>query len=224
MVSPPSGGESTSSRLGLPIARPVCDVPQCETSPILLPCPRSPGSLRGCVLASLGQPGLVCVSTLSSHRKGGGQSQRDPQSLHDSGRPSLAGEGVVRRPSPSANPTTSRTALVGPAVAAAPLQPLLSRRPRTEPSRVATLQRILLKLGFSQGSALEMSACFRTSTSRLYQAKWMLFCGWYRGRGVALVNATVLLIVNFLVHLRCDKGLSVSAVKGWRNLGKFYAS
>ena len=43
----------------------------------------------------------------------------------------------------------------------------------------------------------------------------MLFCGWCRGRGVAPVNATIPLIVDFLVHLRCYKGLSVLAVKGY---------
>ena len=37
--------------------------------------------------SSLGQPGPVSVSTLSSGRKGGGSSQRDPQSLHDFDRP-----------------------------------------------------------------------------------------------------------------------------------------
>ena len=62
-----------------------------------------------------------------------------------------------------------------------------------------------------------MSGCVRTSTSRLYQTKWLFFCGWCRGRGVAPVNTTVPLIVDFLVHLRCDKGLSVSAVKGYRS-------
>ena len=45
----------------------------------------------------------------------------------------------------------------------------------------------------------------------------MLFCGWCRGRGVAPVNANVPMIVDFLVHLRRDKGLSVSAVKGYRS-------
>ena len=45
----------------------------------------------------------------------------------------------------------------------------------------------------------------------------MLFCGWCRGRGIAPVNATIPMIVDFLVHLRPDKGLSVSAVKGYRS-------
>ena len=44
----------------------------------------------------------------------------------------------------------------------------------------------------------------------------MLFCGWCHGRGVAPVNATVPMIVDFLAYLRRDKGLSVSAVKGYR--------
>ena len=170
-------------------------------------------------MSSLGQPGPVRVSTLSSGLKGDGFSQRDwvTQSLHDSGRPPLAGEGLVRRPSTSTNPTTFRSALVGPVVAATPLQQVPPRRPRVEPSRMVTLQRFLRKLVFLRGSAIEMSGCVRTSTSRLYQAKWMLFCGWCRGRGVAPVNATVPLIVDFLVHLRRDKGLSVSAVKGYRS-------
>ena len=44
----------------------------------------------------------------------------------------------------------------------------------------------------------------------------MHFCGRCRGRGFAPVNATVPMIVDFLVHLRLDKGLSVLAVKGYR--------
>ena len=216
MVSPPSGGEGPSSSLGLAVDRPVCNEFQREASPILFSCPGSSGGLRGCVSSSLGQLGPVCVSTLSSGRKGGGLSQRDPQSLHDSGRPPLAREGVVRRPSLSTDPTTSGASVVGPVVAAAPLQQVPQRRPHAEPSRVATLQH-LRKLGFSRASAVEMSSRVRTSTSRLCQVKWMLICGWRLGSGVAPINATVPLIVDFLVHLCRDKGLSVSAVKGCRS-------
>ena len=50
----------------------------------------------------------------------------------------------------------------------------------------------------------------RASTSRGGRS-----CGWCRGRGVAPVNATVPIVVDFLIHLRHDKGLFVSAVKGY---------
>ena len=49
----------------------------------------------------------------------------------------------------------------------------------------------------------------------MYQSRWQIFCGWCRGRGVAPVNPTVPVVVDFLIHLRLDKGLSVSAVKGY---------
>ena len=216
VVSPPACGERPTSSLGLAVDRPVRNESQCEASPILFPCPESPGGLRGSISSSLSQPGPGRVSTLSSGRKGGGSNQRDPQSLHDSGRSLLAREGVVHQPS-STDPTTSGTSVMEPVVAAAPLQRVPQWRPCAEPSHIATLQRLLRKSGFSRGSAVEMSGCVRTSTSRLYQAKWMLFCGWCRGRGVAPVDATVPMIVDFLVHLRRDKGLSVSAVKGYRS-------
>ena len=131
------------------------------------------------------------------------------------GRTPLAIEGVVCRPSSSTDPTTSRPALVGQSAPAAPLQPLPPRRPRTEPSRVATLKRHFRKLGFSGRAARVLSGCLRYSTSRLYQSRWQIFCGWCCGRGVAPVNATVPVVVDFLIHLRHDKGLSVSAVKGY---------
>ena len=133
----------------------------------------------------------------------------------DSGRTPLAREGVVRRPSSSTDPTTSRPALVGQSAPAAPLQSLPPRHPRVEPSRVATLKRHFQKSGFSGSAARVLSGCLRDSTSRLYQSRWQIFCGWCRGRGVAPVNATVPVVVDFLIHLCHDKGLSVSAVKGY---------
>ena len=163
----------------------------------------------------MGRVGRVRFSSLSPGREGCGSSQRDPKSLHDSGLPSLAGEGVVCGPPPAADPITSGATSVGPVASAAPLQLLPPGPPRAEPSRVATLKHLLRKSGFSRGAALEMSGCVRESIARLYQAKWLSFCGWCRGRGVAPVNATVPLIVDF-IYLRRDKDLSVSAIKGYR--------
>ena len=45
VVSSPSGGEVTASRLGQSVDRPFCDEPQRKTAPLLLACPRSPGRL-----------------------------------------------------------------------------------------------------------------------------------------------------------------------------------
>ena len=215
MVSPPSVGEVTASCLGQSVDRPVCDEPQRKTAPVLLASPGSPGHLRGCVSASLGRPGSVRVPSLSSGRSGDRPCPRAVACRNDSGRTPLAREGVVRSLTSSTDPTTSRPALVGQSASAAPLQLLPPRRPRAEPSRVATLKRHFRKSGFSGRAAGVLSGCLRSSTSRLYQSRWQIFCGWCRGRGVTPVNAAVPVVVGFLIHLRHDKGLSVSAVKGY---------
>ena len=210
VVSSPSGGKITTSCVGQSIDRPLCDVPQRETAPVLLASPISPGHLRGCVSPSLGRPGSLLVHSLSSGRSGDRPCPRVVACRDDSGRSSLAREGVVRRPATSADPTTSHPALVGQSAAATPLQPLPPRRPHVEPSRVATLKRHFRKSGFSGRAARVLSGCLRESSSRLYQSRWQIFCGWYCGRGVAPVNATVPVVVDFLIHLHQDKGLSVS--------------
>ena len=129
-----------------------------------------------------------------------GSGQRDPKSLSD-----LWPEKAWFAPPPPTDPTTTGPPTVEPAAAATTLQPVPRRRPRPEPSRVATLKRLLRKSGFSRGAALEMSSCVRESTTRLYQSQWLSFCGWCRGRGVSPVDATISLIVDFLIHLRRDK-------------------
>ena len=215
VVSSSSGGEVTASRLGQFVDRPFCDEPQRETAPLLLTCPGSPGRLRGRVSSSLGRPGPVRVPSLSFDRSGDRPCPRVIAPHTDSGRTPLAREGVIRRPSTSTDQTTSRPALVGQSASAASLQPLPPRHPRAEPSLVATLKRHFRKSGFSGRAARALSGCLRSSTSRLYQSRWQIFCGWCRGRGVAPVNATVPVVVDSLIHLRHDKGLSISAVKGY---------
>ena len=215
VISPSSGGEITVSRVGQPVDRPFCDVPQRETAPVLLACPGSPGRLRGCVSPSLGRPGSLCVPSLCSGRSGDRPRPRVIAGSDDTGRTSLAREGVVRRLAAASDPTTPGSALLGQAASATPLQSVPSRRPRAEPSRLETLKRHYRKSGFSGRAARVMAGVLRETSSRLYQSRWRIFCGWCRGRSVAPVNATVPVVVDFLIHLRQDKGLSVSAVKGY---------
>ena len=190
MVAPSTGSEETPAHVGVPHAGLVRDSPKCEAAPVLLSDPGSSSPLRGCLLSPLERPRHLRVPSLSYGRKSRGSGQRDPKSLNDPGRPSLAGEGLVRRPPPPTDPTTAGPPTVGPAAAATRLQPVPRRRPRPEPSCVATLKRLLRKSGFSRGTAFEMSSCVRESTARLYQSQWLSFCGWWRGR--ALLQLTPL--------------------------------
>ena len=160
VVSPPSGGESTSSCVGQSVNRPVCDLPQREAAPVLLACPGSPGRLRGCVSSSLGRPGSVRVPSLSSGRSGDRPRPGVVACRDDSGRTSLAREGVVRRLAASTDPTTPGSTLLGQTASATPLQSVPSRR-----SLVATLQRHYRKSGFSGRAARVLSGVLRESSS-----------------------------------------------------------
>ena len=215
VVSPPSGGEGASSYVGNPSIDlfATCLNAKLPLYCSLVPDPQAvfedafrhpwddldlyafpPFALVGRVIARVRQSSRVAMTLVRS---------------------SLAREGVVRRLAASTDPTTPGSSLLGQAASAAPLQPVPSRRPRAEPSRVATLKRHYRKSGFSGSAARVLSGVLRESSSRLYQSRWKIFCGWCRGRSVAPVNASVPVVVDFLIHLRQDKGLSVSAVKGY---------
>ena len=171
VVSPSSSGEITASRVGQSVDQPFCDVPQRETAPVLLACPGSPGRLRGCVSPSLGRPGSVRVPSLCSGRSGDRLRPRVIAGSDDSGRTSLAREGVVRRLAASPDPTTPGSALLGQAASATALQSVSSRRPRVEPSRVERLKRRYRKSGFSERAARVMAGVLRESSSRLYRPR-----------------------------------------------------
>ena len=217
MVPAPTGGEEDHPHLEIPDDRPIRNTPQCEASPVLLTDSRPSGRLRRRLPPPVESSRRISVPTVQSGRQGGGQSQRDPKSLHDSDRPPLAGEVLVRQPPPPADPTPPGTTTVGPPSAPTPLPSVPRRRPRPEPSRVETVKRLLRKSGLSKLTSRQLSLCVRESTARLYQSQWLSFCGWCRGRSITPINATIPVIVDFLIHVRKDKGFSVLALKGYRS-------
>ena len=111
--SPPSGGEGTPERVGLAVDRPVRVETQCSATGLLLPSPGRPGGSRGCVSASLGQPGRVRVSAPCSARKGTVTSTAVSKLFDDSGSSSLGRQELVRGSTAPADTSTSRSASVG---------------------------------------------------------------------------------------------------------------
>ena len=224
VVSPSRGGETGLLAPRDTYTGPICDQVEQEASALLFTGPRPHGCDGGCFHAPLGSPRGVCVSPIrpdsSSHKptKIGVQLQDDPCIS------AVAPSGVVSGPVNPPGGAASRVASVASATEATPLLNVPPRRPRAEPSRLAVIQRVVRAKGFSRRAAAEIAHSVRRSTSRVYQGKWAIFCGWCRRRNLHPQSAPVQRIADFFVHLRRDKGLSVSAIKGYRAaLNQVYA-
>ena len=104
VVSPPAGGDHSAACMGLPVAGLVRDAPPRGASPMLFPRPESQAVFLDAFRIPWGNLSLYAFPPFLSS-DGWWLKLERPQSLHDSGRPHLAGEGVVCR--------TSHSLLVG---------------------------------------------------------------------------------------------------------------
>ena len=57
----------------------------------------------------------------------------------------------------------------------------------------------------------------RQSTSKLYQYRWNIFRNWCLQHGLSAVRTPVNSLAEFFIFLRDTKGLSLSAIKGYRS-------
>ena len=165
----------------------------------------------------LESPLAIRVSPSSLARPGHstpGSDRRDPDGPCSS---SLASAGVVRRAVTSRGGPPQRAApLENPAETAASRSVSPGSR-GVQTSRLATIEQSLRTKGFSKHTAFRVARATRDSTSNLYQAKWAQFCSWCRGRTVNPLRATLPLIADFFVHLREQRQMSSSAIKGYRS-------
>ena len=72
--------------------------------------------------------------------------------------------------------------------------------------------------GVSNAVSRQLANCHRPSSQRLYQHHWLAYRRWCRSKGHTVSSPSVAKIVDFLLFLRRDRGLSVSAVKGFRSM------
>ena len=71
---------------------------------------------------------------------------------------------------------------------------------------------------FSQDVADFVSRSRRTSTQKVYDAKWSIFSNWCHTKKVNLILAPVTVIADFLIFLFMEKKCQISTVKGYRDM------
>ncbi len=139
------------------------------------------------------------------------------QDVTDSDSPSVASAGVVYRPTVTDSGLSNNTAPVTTSAEADVLSSLPWQSGRAESSRLSVISGFAKSKGFSDKVSERISVPQRGSTLKLYEYKWKIFREWCQSRGFNPVSPTVPIIADFLLYLFEDRGLSVSAIKGYRS-------
>ena len=130
----------------------------------------------------------------------------------------VASTGMVpRSPTTGAVPSGGLTSSSGPSLTA-PLSSFPPQSAVAASSLVETVRRFAREWGMSSAVARQLVNCHWPSSQRLYQHRWLAYRRWCRSKGHTVSSPSVAKISDFLLFLRRDKGLSVSAVKGFRSM------
>lgn len=216
MDSAPRGVQFPLETQGASPHRPLCHQAQLQDPDFHFAIQGPHGDCGGCVPVQLGQSTPVRFSTICNSQESPQQTSKLPGYNTPSHRTILAAEGMVPRPPPddqrhSPPPTTS----TGP-VTATTRTPLPPRSPRASTSRLESVKRLLRFKGYSRKVAQFLAGAKRHSTLMNYQYKWKRYRTWCRRNGYTVSNPSSQKFAEFLVHLRLDCHLSVSAIKGYK--------
>ena len=209
------GGQHDLLSVRTPHGGPVCNQAQPPAPTLCVPS-SGPGSLgSGCSVPglessdSLRLPSVPVNSTGSEEGQGVTVPGSSPSTL-------VASEVMVQRPAgasagSSPSPPSSSRPLVSERQA--------SSRPRHAPSsRLAVIRDALRKKRFSSRAASLIADARRTSTNKVYNAKWKVFTNWCSARKVNPLDPSMRRIADFLIFLFDKRKLSVSTIKGYRSM------
>ena len=88
--------------------------------------------------------------------------------------------------------------------------------PITQPSHLGVIKQSIRDKKFSKDVANFISKSRRTSTQKVYDAKWIINSNWSHRRKIDLVSAPLTVIADFLIYLFSEKEYQISTIKGYR--------
>ena len=102
--------------------------------------------------------------------------------------------------------------------ASATRQKIPSKPVHASSSCVETLRRFARASGFSRSVARRLGQARRQSSVANYQSKWLTYRRWCTDKGHSVSQPSVSKVVDYLVWLWEDQGLSLSSVKAHRSM------
>ena len=182
-VDSPSGGSRSPCPQMAGSDRSFCDVPDRQTSGVLLPGLRFEGGGDGRSSPALGQSPGLCLSSDRHYKERSCQTEVFEELRVDSHRSVLASEGLVPGPSGTVVRYSHRTAQSKRSSKTAPLPSFSSKSAYASADCVATIKRFARQAGFSSTVAGQLAFCRRKSTRMNYQARWGTYRKWCREFG-----------------------------------------
>ena len=71
--------------------------------------------------------------------------------------------------------------------------------------------------GFSEEVARQVTRAICSSSSKVYEGKWNVYCKWCEGKEIDPVTADIHQVADFLLFLFAERKLSLSGIKGYRS-------
>ena len=199
----------------------LCHSPQQKVPSVLCTFQRPSGSGYRRIPSELGRTSSLCLPSLLLSAQSLEQSKTLTSTRAHSDRPLLASEGVVSGPAGGPSGTASSVTTEERSAQTAPFPSLPSGAPIASTSCLETIRRFSRHEGFSRKVARQLTLARRPSTSRVYQSKWVTYRHWCSAQGHSISKPTLPKIADFLLFLHQSKGLSASAIKGYRSMLSF---
>ena len=216
------GSGSNSCEFSIPDAQfpkcgPVCDTIQSQTPIICLSGTRLQSTSDRCPVHGLESFSFICFSSFYSDSCCSGKNPTTSvQNCSDSS--VLATTTVVLRTSSSFSVSPDLSATNSKTLDSIQRKICSSKPPTSRPSRLGVIKQSIRDKNFSQNFADFVSRSRRTSTKKLYNAKWTIFSNWCDTKKVNLISAPITVIADFLIFLFLEKKCQISTFKGYRSV------
>ena len=198
--------------------RSICNGTQLSSSMLLQPTPGRVIIGSRCNAAELVPVRRICIPTNSLNTEGAQQAEDIHRMQDDTDNSVLATEGVVRRFMGNVSRATSEVACQTGFTKTTAHSQVSPQPPNAAVSCLETIKRFARTKGVSFAVARKVSLARRTSTNINYQHKWKVYRKWCKDNHHTVSRPTVGKVADFLLYLRTQRQLSVSAVKGYKSM------
>ena len=177
----------------------VCDTFQSQTSTLCIHSSGQSSLHNRHIFHELERSSCLCFS--SNNADFFCPEQDTPISMQNSSySPSLAATSMVLRGSTTTCLSSSSSSSLSKSINTSKRKVSTSKPPSSQPSRLGVIKQSVRDKKFLQDVPDFVSKSRRTSTQKVYDAKWIIYTRWCHRRKVNLVSAPLTVIADFLIY------------------------